>query len=57
MENLLGIRDQKIKFSILYRAYLLDCLSEIDSGAEPHACWMKYNEEWKKFARQYRGLE
>jgi hypothetical protein len=57
MHNKNGLSQEQVKFSILYRAYLLDALAEIDGGAEMYPTLLKHHREWQKQVNASRALQ
>lgn len=53
----LSLSQDKIKFSVLYRAYLLDALAEMAQGAEFYPCFLKHHKAWQVFARESRKAQ
>ena len=57
MHNKSGLSQEQVKFSVLYRAYLLDALAEIDGGAEMYPTLLKHHREWQKQVNASRALQ
>lgn len=55
MQTILGISQEKVRFSVMYRAHLLDALAEMAQGAEFYPCLLKHHRAWQVFANHYRG--
>jgi hypothetical protein len=55
LEHKLGITESTVKFSILYRAYLLDALAEIAAGGEQYTTLLKHHRRWQSFVNQFRA--
>jgi hypothetical protein len=55
MQRIPGLTQEKILFSVLYRAHLLDALAEMAQGAEFGPCFLKHHRAWQMFARHARA--
>jgi hypothetical protein len=56
IHNIRGITQEKVKFSVLYRAYLLDALAEINAGAEMYPTLYKHHNKWREMVVHARQL-